>query len=81
MTSQSVDWRGCPGVEFDPAKLSGAANIRGMRIPPEAVLENYNDGMSMAEIKEQFEGVQDSDIWNVLNFAAEHGLLLRPLGG
>jgi uncharacterized protein (DUF433 family) len=70
-----------PGIEFDVAKLRGAANIRAMRIPPEAVLENYNDGMSVAEIKEQFEGVQDSDIWNVLNFAAERGLLLHPLGG
>jgi len=79
VTTEKIDWHGCPGVEFDPNKMSGAANIRGMRIAPDAVLDNFNDGMSAEWIKENFEGVQDVDIRNILSFASEHGFLRRPM--
>jgi uncharacterized protein (DUF433 family) len=59
--------------------MSGAPSIRGMRITPDAVLDNFNDGMSAEWIKENFEGVQDGDIRDILEFALKHGFLRRPM--
>ena len=65
----TLDWSQCPAVESIPGKVSGAWVFRGTRLPVAAVFENLEDGLSIAEIKEQFD-VSDEQIKAVLKFAA-----------
>jgi uncharacterized protein (DUF433 family) len=65
----TLDWSQCPAVESIPGKVSGAWVFRGTRMPVATVFENLEDGMSIAEIKKQFD-VTDEQIKAVLEFAA-----------
>ena len=65
----TLDWSQCPAVESIPGKVSGAWVFRGTRMPVATVFENLEDGMSIAEVKEQFD-VTDEQIKAVLKFAA-----------
>jgi uncharacterized protein (DUF433 family) len=48
---------GCPAIEKDPLRLSGAWVCRGTRIPVAALFENLEHGVSLAEFVELFPGV------------------------
>ena len=73
------DWSGCPIVQRDPQKMSGAPNVAGQRITPDAFVDNYNDGLSLKELQEQFPGVPEQNIRIILNYAAQRGFLVtRP---
>jgi len=74
-----IDWSGCPIIERDPEKLHGAPTVRGIRITPDAILDNFNDGLNVVEILEQFGGITEHDVRTVLNYAAKQGFLARPL--
>ena len=74
-----VDWSACPIVERDPEKLQGAPTIRGIRITPDAILENFNDGLSIAGILEQFGGITEQDVRTILSCAEKQGFLARPV--
>ena len=50
----SLDWSQCPGVERIPGKVSGAWVFSGTRTPVAIVFENLEDGMTIAEVIEQF---------------------------
>ncbi len=50
-----VDWSQCPLVEVKPKVLSGAPVLRGTRMPVSAIVDNFEYGLSVAEIAEQFE--------------------------
>ena len=65
----TLDWSQCPAVERIPGKVSGTWVFRGPRMPVATVFENLEDGMSIAEVKEQFD-VTDEQIKAVLKFAA-----------
>ncbi|MGH7878388.1 MAG: DUF433 domain-containing protein [Candidatus Binataceae bacterium] len=65
----TLDWSQCSAVESIPGKVSGAWVFRGTRMPVATVFENLQDGMSIAELKEQFD-VTDEQIQAVLKFAA-----------
>jgi uncharacterized protein (DUF433 family) len=75
----AIDWTGCPIVQRDPDKLHGAPTVRGLRLTPDAIVENFEAGLSVAEIAEQFPGVEVADIRTVLNYAAQRGRLSRPV--
>jgi uncharacterized protein (DUF433 family) len=77
-TTNQLDWSGCFLIERDPEKLGGAPNIGGMRITPETILDNYEDGLSVAEIIEQFPSVNEEQIRVILAYAANRGYLTRP---
>ena len=66
----TLDWSQCPAVESIPGKVSGAWVFRGTRMPVATVFENLEDGLSIAELKEQFD-VTDAQIKAVLQFAAQ----------
>ena len=65
----TLDWSQCPAVESIPGKVSGAWVFRGTRMPVATIFENLEDGLSIAELKEQFD-VTDEQIKTVLQFAA-----------
>ena len=76
--THQLDWSGCPLIQRDPRKMGGAANIDGMRITPETVVDNYEDGLSIAEIIEQFPSLNEEQISTILAYAAKRGYLTRP---
>ncbi len=68
---EKIDWSECPLVEVNLRVQSGAPVLRGTRMPVEAILDNYDYGVSVAEISEQFEVPQDR-IQAILAFAQSH---------
>lgn len=66
-----LDWSQCPVVESVPGKLNGAWVFRGTRIPVSAVFENLEDGLTIDQIVEMFEGLRREQVQSVLEFAAQ----------
>ena len=67
----ALDWSQCPAVESVPGKVSGAWVFRGSRIPVAAVFENLEDGLTIDEIVEMFDGLTKEQVRAVLDFAAQ----------
>ena len=65
-----LDWSQCPAVESVPGKVSGAWVFRGTRMPVTTVFENLEDGMSIDELIETFDGLTREQIQSVLEFVA-----------
>lgn len=65
----ALDWSQCPAVESIPGKVSGAWVFRGTRTPVAVVFENLEDGMTVAELLEQFP-ISQEQVKAVLEFAA-----------
>jgi uncharacterized protein (DUF433 family) len=68
---EKVDWSQCSLVEVDPLVLRGAPVLRGTRMPVNAIIDNFDYGMSVAEISEQFE-VPEVSIQAILTYAKSH---------
>ena len=68
---EQVDWSQCPLVEVNPRVQSGAPVLRGTRMPADAIVDNFDYGLSVAEIAEQFELPQDR-VQAILAYAASH---------
>jgi len=66
----ALDWSQCPAVESVPGKMSGAWVFRGTRFPVATVFENLEDGMSIDELLETFQGLTREQVQAVLHFAA-----------
>jgi uncharacterized protein (DUF433 family) len=71
-----IDWSECPLVEIKPGVLSGAPVLRGTRMPVNTIIDNYEYGLSIAEIAEQFEITSDR-IEAVLTYAKSHRVAHR----
>ena len=66
-----LDWSQCQAVESVPGKVGGAWVFRGTRIPVAAVFENLEDGLTVNEIVEMFDGLKQEQVKAVLDFAAQ----------
>ena len=66
----ALDWSQCPAVESVPEKLGGAYVFRGTRMPVAAVFENLEDGMTIDELVELYDGLTREQVQAVLEFAA-----------
>jgi len=77
LESPVIDWTDCPLVEINPRKVSGAPILRGTRMPADAIVENYLDGLPAEEIAEVFELPADS-VRALLNYAVEYNPSLKP---
>ena len=72
MTSQEkIDWSECPLVEVNPRVQSGAPVLRGTRMPANAIVDNFDYGMTVSEIAEQFELPPDR-IEAIVAYAQSH---------
>jgi uncharacterized protein (DUF433 family) len=69
--AEQIDWSQCPLVEVNPKVQSGAPVLRGTRLPVSAIADNFDHGVSVAEISEQFQVPQDR-ISAVLTYAKSH---------
>jgi uncharacterized protein (DUF433 family) len=72
MTRQEkIDWSNCPLVEKKQEVQSGAPVLRGTRMPVNAIVDNFDYGVSVSEIAEQFEVPLDQ-VEAVLSYAKSH---------
>jgi uncharacterized protein (DUF433 family) len=53
--TEKIDWSECSLVEVKPEVQSGAPVLRGTRMPANAIVDNFDYGVSVPEIAEQFE--------------------------
>ena len=75
-TEEIVDWSQCPLVEVKPEVQSGAPVLRGTRMPVDAIVGNFDYGLSVAEISEQFE-ISEDVVRAVLAYAESHRIAHR----
>ncbi len=66
-----IDWSDCPLVEVKPEVQSGAPVLRGTRMPATAIVDNFDYGMTVSEIADQFELPPDS-IEAIVTYAQSH---------
>jgi len=66
----ALDWSQCPAVESVPGKVSGAWVFRDTRMPVAAVFENLEDGVTIDELVELYDGLTREQVKSVLDFAA-----------
>jgi uncharacterized protein (DUF433 family) len=76
MAAEKVDWSECPLVEVKPGVQSGARVLRGTRMPVNAIVDNFDYGVSVAEIAEQFE-IPPDQIEAILIYAKSHRIAHR----
>jgi uncharacterized protein (DUF433 family) len=67
----TLDWSKCSAVESVPGKVSGAWVFRGTRMPVAAVFENLEDGLTIDEIVQLYDGLTREQVKAVLDFAAQ----------
>jgi len=67
----ALDWSQCPAVESIPGKVSGAWVFKNTRMPVATVFENLQDGMTIDELIETFDGLTREQIESVLKFVAQ----------
>jgi uncharacterized protein (DUF433 family) len=70
-TKGKIDWSECQLVEIKPGVQSGAPVLLGTRMPVNAIVDNFDYGVSVAEIAEQFELPPDR-IEAILTYAKGH---------
>jgi uncharacterized protein (DUF433 family) len=68
---EKIDWSGCPLVEVKPGVQSGAAVLRGTRMPVDAIVDNFDYGVNAAEIAAQFE-IPPERVETILTYAQSH---------
>lgn len=69
--THEVNWSECPLVEVKPGVQSGAPVLLGTRMPVNAIIDNYDFGVSVNEIAEQFE-IAPECVEEVLAYAQGH---------
>jgi uncharacterized protein (DUF433 family) len=69
--TEKIDWSECPLVEVKPGVQSGAPVLRGTRMPVDAIVDNFDYGVSAAEIAEQFQ-IPPAQVEAVLTYAQSH---------
>jgi uncharacterized protein (DUF433 family) len=70
---EKVDWSDCPLVEVKPGVQSGVAVLRGTRMPADAIVDNFDYGVTPAEIAEQFQ-IPPQQVQAILTYAQSHRL-------
>jgi len=69
--AKNIDWSDCPLVEVNPNVQSGAPLLCGTRLPVDAIVDNFDYGVSVQEISRQFE-VPVSQVEAIVSYANGH---------
>jgi uncharacterized protein (DUF433 family) len=73
---ETIDWSECPLVETKAGVQGGNPVLRGTRMPVGAIVDNFDYGVSVAEIAEQFE-IPHAQIDAILSYAKSHRIAHR----
>jgi uncharacterized protein (DUF433 family) len=68
-TTSDIDWMACELIEQVPGKVSGRPVARGTRIMPDAIVNSYDLGDSIDEIREGFPTLSIAQIKRLIEFA------------
>lgn len=68
-TSLEIDWMKCDLIEQVPGKVSGRPVVRGTRILPDPIVNNFDLGDTVEEIQEGFPSLSIEQIEQLINFA------------
>lgn len=68
---ETIDWSECPLVQVKAEVQSGAPVLRGTRMPVNVIVDNFDYGVSAAEIAEQFE-IPAEQVEAILTYAKSH---------
>jgi uncharacterized protein (DUF433 family) len=64
-----VDWTACELIEKVPGKMSGRPVVRGTRIMPDPIVNSYDLGDSIDDIREGFPTLSEAQIRRLIEFA------------
>ena len=77
-TASDIDWTACELIEQIPGKVSGRPLVRGTRILPDAIVDSYDLGETIEELREGFPSLTVSQIRRLIEFAhAQRGRSLQ----
>jgi uncharacterized protein (DUF433 family) len=66
----AVDWSQCDLVQSHPDYLGGAWCLKSApRMPADAIVENWDAGLSVEELSDVWEGITREQIEGILRFA------------
>lgn len=68
-TDTDIDWLACELIEQVPGKVSGRPIVRGTRILPDAIVDSYDLGETIDELREGFPSLSDAQIRRLIEFA------------
>lgn len=68
----TIDWLQCELIEQIPGKVSGQPIVRGTRILPDAIVNSFDAGATLAELQEDYPGLKRSEIERLIEFAHAH---------
>ncbi len=64
-----IDWMACELIEVIPGKVSGQPIVRGTRILPDAIVNSYDMGESIDDLREGFPSLSADQILRLIDFA------------
>ena len=68
-TDRDIDWLACELIEQVPGKVSGQPIVRGTRILPDAIVDSYDLGETLEELREGFPSLSVAQIERLIEFA------------
>jgi uncharacterized protein (DUF433 family) len=68
-TETDIDWLACELIEQVPGKVSGRPIVRGTRILPDAIVDSYDLGETIEELREGFPSLTVAQIRRLIEFA------------
>ena len=68
-TEVEIDWMACELIESVPGKVSGRPIVRGTRILPDGIVNSYEMGESIEEIREDWPSLSAAQIHRLIEFA------------
>jgi uncharacterized protein (DUF433 family) len=71
-TELEIDWTACELIETVPGKVSGRPIVRGTRIMPDGIVNSYDMGESIEEIREDWPSLSVAQIERLIEFAHAH---------
>ena len=64
-----IDWLACELIEQVPGKVSGRSIVRGTRILPDAIVDSFDLGETIEELREGFPSLSVVQIKRLIEFA------------
>lgn len=71
-TDLEIDWTACELIETVPGKVSGRPVVRGTRILPDGIVNSYDMGESIEDIRQDWPSLSVAQIMRLIEFAHAH---------
>ncbi|MBL8236830.1 MAG: DUF433 domain-containing protein [Bryobacterales bacterium] len=68
-TDTEIEWTACELIEQVPGKVSGKPIVIGTRILPDAIVDSYDLGETLEELREGFPALSVAQIKRLIEYA------------